>query len=702
MAIQKTIGEMSTYSYREIPTTLVDQNNDYPLAKAMAIRMQASTNKLKNYMVDRTISSLSDTQKNNYLEIPDDSVVNWINRTINFTGNDTVTVPCNLTNITQASPAANLLNAGYYPTSIESGRKAGFAVGFDIQPCNEEAVYYTRVRQYQFNNNYLTDRSVYAYTPEDNTGTPTDPNIFYYNTIEKIKGALASGDFYYIKNFKFVNWNGSVATDTTAADTFAYRNAALWFESDMNVPRVTADAYDGNIERLQGAIIANRLFTWFRFSTAVLGDLFNPGLLKGVIKPDEFLGWRGGNDYGAIIKKEALIRFMNLTGIPFLIKEGAISLSDFTPDYSEWGGYDPNYEYEDPDGPPRGQNENTTSDWTGKGDNTEDSLSLQKPNMSPFAEAVNQYTLNAFDLYHFTRSMYTDTFIDDWERLNSDPREGLVSCKFYPFDVKAHDAYNTASREEIVIGNVQMNGIQANRILTGYNQILDIGEFDIREYFGGFLDYQLTAIDIYLPYIGWQQLQATSVMNRKLKIKYIVDIITGECTCLLTSTDGKVERLENTFNGVMGVDVPILVSNHNENMKQTASSILSGVVAVGGAVASFATGGVAAPIAIGAGVASVANTATNIATMQNHVKMGTPAGASTSMWMPQDIIFRITRPTKSEATEFKNRHGYRANFSTKLSDTSGYCQVDSPRLDIIATDREKEELKSLLQGGIYL
>ena len=702
MATQKSIGNMSTYSYRPISTTIVDENNDYPLAKAMAIRLQGATNQVKYYMADKTIASLSETQKNNYLEIPDDSIPTWINRTINFTANDQTSQPCNITNITQTNPGNNILNAYTYTTSTETGVENSFAIGLNIQPCDEEAVYYTRVKQYLFNNTYLTCRSVNAYIPQDNTGTTTDPNTFYYNTIEKIKGALASGDFYYIAGTTFVDWNGSEATTPASGDTAVYRNAALWFECDMNVPRVTSDAYDGNIERLQGAIIANKIFRWFDFRTAVLGDLFNPGLLKGVIKPDEFLGWRGGNDYGAIIKKEALIRFMNITGIPFLIKEGNITTADFTPDYSEWGGYDPDYRYENPEGPPKGQNNNTTSEWTGAGDNTEDSFSLSSPNFSPFVDGVNQYTLNSLDLYNFIRSLYTDTFLDDWDRLNADPREGLVSCKFYPFNVKTHDPYHTANREEIVIGEVQMNGVEANRILSEYNQILELGEFDIREYFGGFLDYQLTNIDIYLPYIGWQQINAANVMGRKIIIRYIVDIITGECTCILSSTDGNVERLENTFNGVMGIDIPIIVSNHNENMKQTMSSLLSGAVAIGGAVATYASGGAAAPVAMAMSAGAVANSATTIATMQNHVKMGTPVGASTSLWMPQDIIFRITRPRKSEAEEFKNRWGYRANFSTQLSNTTGFTQVEKPRLDFVATDAEKDEIKNLLQGGIYL
>lgn len=471
---------------------------------------------------------------------------------------------------------------------------------------------------------------------------------------------------------------------TTAIENTSYINAEYYVNQEIYVLVNIGSLFD-NIGTYEYNYIND-----FGISEHILDDSVKT-LLSDPSNP-QFIFSTGNR-----IDKNELIKLYNIVGIPFTFDSTQIQNETFT------DGYDPEYIYVEKGTPVPGQGNNTTSDWTGAGDNTEDSISLSPPSVSPFADSMNLYAMNSLILNRVTNYLFTADIFNDLDLLKNDPKEGLVSCRYYPFEIRQHDPDHISTDfEEIVIGGVQMDNVSSQRILPGYNQILELGEFDIQEYFGAFLDYQLTSIDIYLPYIGWQQLNASHIMGRKLIIKYIVDLITGECTALIFSSDGSVDRLENTFNGQIGVDIPILTSNHNENVKQTASALLSGAVAVGGAVATFASGGAAAPVAMAMSAGAIANSASTIATMQNHSKLGTPIGASTSLWMPQDIIFRITRPRKSEAEEFKNRWGYRANYSTQLSNTTGFTQVEKPRLDFVATDTEKDEIKRLLQGGIYL
>ena len=395
-------------------------------------------------------------------------------------------------------------------------------------------------------------------------------------------------------------------------------------------------------------------------------------------------------------RKSALINLLNYIGIPWTFDlEQAQTEMDPTKFTDGYGT--------PPKPIPIGQPDNTTNGWDGDGNNKEDSLDLTYPNFSPLQEAVNQYALNSLQLQRVSNYLFTADIFNDWDLLKNDPREGLVSCKYFPFELRSHDSAHIGDQEEIVIGGVQMDNVSSAKILSGYNQILDLGEFDVNEYFGGFLDYQLTSIDVYLPYVGWQQLNASAIMNRKLKIKYVVDLNSGDCACLILSTDGNVDRFENVFTGQMGVDIPILTSNHNENVKQAGSTILSAGVAVGGAIATFASGGTLAPVALAGAGATIASSASSVATMMNHQKLGTPVGSSLSMWMPQDIIFRITRPTKSEASEFKNRRGYRSNYSTQLKNVTGFVQIDDPFLDGLSLhEGEKEQLAQILKGGIFI
>ena len=396
------------------------------------------------------------------------------------------------------------------------------------------------------------------------------------------------------------------------------------------------------------------------------------------------------------VKREALIKYLNYCGQPWtfdLNEAKTMEVKDFST------GYDPN-----PYIPlPPGQSNNTSSDWTGAGDNNEDSFELTVPHFSPYGSVVNQYAMSALQVQQFTDELFKGSWITNPDLLNNDPKEGLVSCRYYPFNIRFHDPEGIGDTENIVVGAVEMQYSAGAKILPNYNQILDLGEFKVDEYFGGFLDYQLTTIDIYLPYIGWQQMTANALMGRTLKIKYIVDIISGDCSCFLTTTDGNIERVENIFSGRMGIDIPILTSNHNENTKQAASSVLSAVTAVGGAIATYATGGIGGLAAAGISAAAITNSATDVATMQNHANMGTPISSSSALWMPQDIIFRITRPRKSEASEFKNRRGYRSNYSTQLKNVTGFVQIDNPLLDGLSLhEDEKEQLAQILKGGIFI
>ena len=580
-------------------------------------------------------------------------------------------------------------------TSVSSNGK--YLLNYNISGAEDTALYFELKSMNQYTRPYYPTFAKFT-DPVYTLGDRTSVTLGDITTYDELVQRFPSPEYCYISNCIPYIKRG---TDTRASCSASLSlicnfNTATYYDlNDSTVKTIDGDGVVG-ISLFNNLIsIYNEYSTWMPF---FIRDFLNvEGVECFVPAANNPAGSRiKANNFLMIFKKDTLVQILNEIGIPFTFSlDEAVNTpaSEFSSGYIE--GYEP------PD--PPGQGENTTSDWTGAGDNTEDSITLDSPSFTPFGDVMNQYALNALQLRQVNHYLFTADIFNDWDLLKNDPREGLVSCRYYPFELRLHDSEHiSADFEEIVMGGVQMDNISGLRILSGYNQVLDLGEFDIQEYFGGFLDYQLTTIDIYLPYIGWQQLNASHVMGRKLRIKYIVDLITGECACLLFSTDGSIDRLENVFQGVMGIDIPILTSNYNENVKQAGSSILSAGVAVGGAIATFATGGAAAPIAIGAGAATIANSAATIATMQNHQKLGTPVGSSMSLWMPQDIIFRITRPRKSEATEFKNRHGYRANFSTPLSEVSGYCQVDSPRLDIIATDREKEELKTLLQGGIYL
>lgn len=391
-----------------------------------------------------------------------------------------------------------------------------------------------------------------------------------------------------------------------------------------------------------------------------------------------------------IVKKSFLTNYLNWIGIPWTTDQTLASSG--TIEDLKSTGYDP----EAPLPQPPGQPDDTTEEWGGDGDNTNDPFELVKPSLNPFYSTCKQYVLNSKIASDFVKNtLYNGSFLQNIDLAFNNPKEGFVSLVMYPFDFLLHDPDNVTEGESIICGKVKSNEV-AITLKNEYNSILDIGTYDLKPYFGSFLDITNTELSLFVPYVGWVNLDTANFFNRRLHVRYVVDFTTGNCSVFITSigNDG-VERLEKIANGVMGVEVPVISSNYNEKLKSTASSLISTAISAG---AAYVTGG--ASLALGAGIAS---SALGIASQQNQVNKGGAWGGMLSLWQPQQLILQITRPEKSEASSFKAKRGYRANITKKLSEINGYVECNNPDVSGIPADYgELEEIRGLLANGIYI
>ena len=398
-----------------------------------------------------------------------------------------------------------------------------------------------------------------------------------------------------------------------------------------------------------------------------------------------------------LIKKDKIIDYLNFIGIPWTFdKQKAISanIEDFE------DGYNPNPELPGKEGQPT----NEAGGGDGTGDNTQDNFELPTPTINPATAAVNQYILNSNQVYSFMEELFNGTFWTNSDLLNKNPKESVVSLTAWPINLLNWDLNNVGIPEAIVCGNVTMDYAQGQPIQHGYNKIVDIGEYEIKPYFGSFMDY-LTKIELFLPFIGWRDLNTQNVMGRTIKVKYVLNFEDGGVVVYITSSDGTIERLEQVEQAKLAFDLPIFTSNINEKEKEKLQLLLT--AAVSAATAGFG--------ALGSGVGHVAATtaataakevtsgASKLSTFQNHVNGGSVVASNATWYLPNKCILKFTRPYKSEASGYGRVNGYPANYTAKLGDVAGYTEVDNPILnDIECTEIERQKIKTLLQGGIYL
>ena len=270
--------------------------------------------------------------------------------------------------------------------------------------------------------------------------------------------------------------------------------------------------------------------------------------------------------------------------------------------------------------------------------------------------------------------LWGSSIFDKFSLVNNNPIENIVSCKAIPLE-------QSGVNQQIVLGNVN-TGVNGEKISTNFGKTT-IGSVTVAEYYKNFLDYSpYTNVIIYLPYIGFRELDTSMVMGKTLKVEYTTDCITGGCLAQI-SVDG-VRLYE--FTGNMGIDIPITASNR--------AQVESGYIQAGvGAAMSLAGGNIA-----GATTALI-----NSATAQYHYSStGNPSPmcvASTN----RTCYVVIDRPQFQKLKAFNHTRGQKCNLSKTIGSLKGFTICDS-NIDlsgISATETEKDEIVNILSTGFF-
>lgn len=271
---------------------------------------------------------------------------------------------------------------------------------------------------------------------------------------------------------------------------------------------------------------------------------------------------------------------------------------------------------------------------------------------------------------------------DSWKKLFANPMDAIIGLSSYPFDIP------TSGYKEIKVGGIG-TGVASN---TAGNQYISIncGTVPIGKYWGAYLDYSpYSKIEIYLPFIGIRELSMDDVQNSNLGVIYHIDIVSGSCVAFVTSNGNIMYQ----FTGVCGEQIPVTSADHN-NLINTGISIAGSVI--GG----IASGGIGGAVVGGAMSTSVANAVSN---SKPHIARAGSISGNVSMMSKLKPYVIITRPNQCKAGGQNAFSGYPIYATYKLANLKGYTEVDSIHLERVpATDSERGEIETLLQGGVIL
>ena len=335
-------------------------------------------------------------------------------------------------------------------------------------------------------------------------------------------------------------------------------------------------------------------------------------------------------------------------GSTFTVKDGKEGSDGYTDDNDN--GYD--------DGKDKDEKDNNTGDVS-----------------AGIGVLTSTFKMTKERLIQLGQFLWGANIFDKFSLVNNNPIENIISCKSIPIN-------SDGTNQEIVLGNVA-TGVNGEKISNNFAK-QTIGSIAINEHYHNFLDYApYTNIILYLPYIGFKELDTTLVMNKNIQVIYTVDAITGGCLAQVYVNSVRLYE----FTGNVGIDIPITASNR--------AQVEAGYIQAGVGATTSALGG-----NVGSAVTSLLNSATS---QYHYSSTGNPSPmcvASTN----RTCYVIIDRPNYQNLKAFNHTRGRKCYLSKTISTLKGFTICDS-NIDlsgINATQTELEELKEILSSGFYV
>lgn len=304
--------------------------------------------------------------------------------------------------------------------------------------------------------------------------------------------------------------------------------------------------------------------------------------------------------------------------------------------------------------------------------------------------------------------------------LVTNPIDSIVSLYVFPFEPTA--------TVDTTVKLGQFDTHVSAKILSNQIETITFTGIDLFPRFGNtFLDYEpYTRYEIYVPFCGTVQLKAADILGHKLNVKLKVDMFTGVCTGYILADDLCIE----TTTGTCGVQIPITgldTATINSNIVAANLNYKSAI--------SNETNAIMSPLTFsGFGSAlsnpvSLANTVTQaqLATQKaeyelSHIEAkphtigaGSPLtgwalemNARVMIYYPTgDAITDSTPPELADLTTYGHTTGFATVETATLNSQheqgkTNFVVADNMILNFAATETEKEMIRDLIKGGVYL
>lgn len=339
--------------------------------------------------------------------------------------------------------------------------------------------------------------------------------------------------------------------------------------------------------------------------------------------------------------------------------------------------------------PPYGQG---NTDNAGGDSDPEDGVEDIPFSMPPYVTASDAGFVQLFnptqgEMTALAAFMWSSGFdLDTLKRVYASPIDYIIGASIVPVIPSLKEASHAITLPG-VLGPIS-TGVSMD-VVYQYSTV-NCGTLFIGKKYGAYLDYSpYSRFQIWLPYIGFRDIDADDIMGKTIELQYLVDLLSGACNAEL-KCGGTVLY---SWQGQCGAQIPINSSDWS-SMITGAISLAASAVKLG---ATIATGG--------AGVASIATDVASMGTAATGMKPGvtrggTVAGAAGFMAAQKPYIV-FSRPEAAIPANQNALEGYPSFVTMSLGALTGYNEIYSAHLEgIPATQPELDELYQILREGV--
>lgn len=416
-----------------------------------------------------------------------------------------------------------------------------------------------------YNNDlYFYTNSYYRYNDESNEFYHLTLSDLSDNNLEYKVYIAGEGDYYnsITKSSESINiTNDDLGLTSLSNSRYTYINLGQFVENKepekLNGLSLIPDSvYPKDV--IDSTSFSAKYPDWYTYA------ITNPNIVSGVVDGTNTGSW-GACSISKSVKtqSDAQNALIMTDDINDIIKDTDKAIED---DDEEDDPIDPE---KDPD-----TNPNDDPDSKDKGDTPviEDINNL--PNILG-AGAVKQYMLTASQLSALMSNLNSDSIWTALSKFISNPMNFIISLQagyLYQHTGAVPNAY-------IKFGPYTFESCQGTLLNSNFCDI-NLGTVNLNPYFNNYTDITETSVSLYLPYVGYVDLDVSKFINGSIKLHARIDTLTGSIIYYVYSIRDGHEQLLNTFDGNCQMQIPV---NSADYSRMYAGLFGTATAAVGGA-----------------------------------------------------------------------------------------------------------------------